>query len=219
MTIGLTKRQKEILEFIQWKLTDQGYPPSFREVAAHFGIRSTNGVKVHYDALEKKGYIRRNPRLARGIELTELAGAPSPADTAPGLYSIPPSDVSHVPVIGRVAAGAPILAEENLDGYVVVDNSFIHGDGVFALVVKGESMKDAGIFHSDYVLGKPASTYFPGDIVVAIIGDEATVKRYYPEGGRVRLEPANQAYGPIIVEENMADFRIAGKVIGVMRRM
>jgi len=209
MTIGLTRRQQEVLDFIRQEVTDRGYPPSFRDVAAHFGIRSTNGVKVHYDALEKKGYIRRNPRLARGIELTELAGA----DDRPVI------DTSHVPVVGRVAAGAPILAEENLDGYIAVDNTFIQGDGVFALVVKGDSMKDAGIYHGDYVLGKPASAYFPGDVVVAVIGDEATVKRYYPEGERVRLEPANPAYGPIIVENAIADFRVAGKVIGVMRRM
>jgi len=209
MAIGLTKRQQEILDFIRSEIAGHGYPPSFREIGAHFGIKSTNGVKVHMTALEKKGYINRESRLARGIELTPLAGAESK----------PPIGVCHIPVVGRIAAGTPVLAEENLDGYLAVDNTFVQGEGIFALTVSGDSMKDVGIFHGDYVLGKPASTYFPGDVVVAIIGDEATVKRYYPEDRRVRLEPANPAYGPIIVEENLPDFRIAGKVIGVMRRM
>ena len=212
MAIGLTKRQQEILDFIRSEITGRGYPPSFREICVRFGIKSTNGVKVHMNALQKKGYIIRESRLARGIELTPLAGA---KDKSP----LSEAGVRHVPVVGRVAAGMPVLAEENLDGYVAVDNAFIQGEGVFALTVSGDSMKDVGIFHGDYVLGKPASTYFPGDVVVAIIGDEATVQRYYPEDERVRLEPANPAYGPIIVEENLPDFRIAGKVIGVMRRM
>lgn len=209
MAIGLTKRQQEVLDFIRSEIAGRGYPPSFREIGAHFGIKSTNGVKVHMTALEKKGYINRESRLARGIELTPLAGAESK----------PPIGVHHIPVVGRIAAGTPVLAEENLDGYLAVDNTFVQGEGIFALTVSGDSMKDVGIFHGDYVLGKPASTYFPGDVVVAIIGDEATVKRYYPEDKRVRLEPANPAYGPIIVEEGLPDFRIAGKVIGVMRRM
>lgn len=210
MTIGLTARQREILDFIRDEVTGHGYPPSFREIGANFGIKSTNGVKVHMDALEKKGYIKRVSHLARGIELTALGGAEK-------AFNI--GRIRQVPIVGRVAAGTPTLAEENLDGYLSVDTTFIQADGVFALVVTGDSMKDAGIFHGDYVLGKPVSQYFPGDIVVAIIGDEATVKRYYHEDDHVRLEPANPAYGPIIVEKDLADFRVAGKVVGLMRRM
>ncbi len=209
MTIGLTMRQQEVLEFIRDEMTEHSRPPTFREVAARFGIKSTNGVKVHMDALEKKGYITRDSHLARGIELTPLSGE----------EKRPVQNVRYLPVVGRVAAGAPVLAEENLDGYLAVDSSFIQADGVFALTVSGDSMKDAGIFNGDYVLGKPVSQYFPGDIVVAIIGDEATVKRYYPEDDRIRLEPENPAYGPIIVETDLSSFRVAGKVIGVMRRM
>jgi len=210
MTSGLTNRQREVLDFIKDEIAGRGYPPSFREIASNFDIKSTNGVKVHMDALEKKGYINREPGLARGIELTSLAGAKESQNMR---------NIRQVPIVGRIAAGVPILAEENLDGYLAVDTTFVQADGVFALIVTGDSMKDAGIFHGDYVLGKPASQYFPGDIVAAIIGDEATVKRYYPEGDRVRLEPANAAYGPIIVEKNLDDFRLAGKIVAVMRRM
>ncbi len=209
MTIGLTRRQQEILEFIREKITGHSLPPTFREIATRVGIKSTNGVKVHMDALEKKGYISRASRLARGIELI-----PQSVEEKQ-----PSQSVRYLPVVGRVAAGAPVLAEENLDGYLAVDSTFVQTDDVFALTVSGESMKDAGIFNGDYVLGKPAAQYFPGDVVVAIIGDEATVKRFYPEENRVRLEPENPAYGPIIVENDLAGFRIAGKVIGVMRRM
>jgi repressor LexA len=205
MAIGLTKRQGDILGFIREHTAVRGYPPSFREIGRQFGIKSTNGVKVHLDALERKGYITRGARVARGIEMNLDAKAAG--------------SVRQVPIIGRVAAGVPILAEQNLDGYLAVDTTFVQADGVFALTVSGDSMKDAGIYNGDYVLGKPVAQYFPGDVIVAIIGDEATVKRYYPEGDRVRLEPANSSYGPIIVEKGLYDFRIAGKVIAVMRRM
>jgi len=205
MAIGLTKRQGDILGFIREHTAVRGYPPSFREIGRQFDIKSTNGVKVHMDALERKGYITRGARVARGIEIN------SDVKTA--------GSVRQVPIIGRVAAGVPILAEQNLDGYLAVDTTFVQADGVFALTVSGDSMKDAGIYNGDYVLGKPVAQYFPGDVIVAIIGDEATVKRYYPEGDRVRLEPANSSYGPIIVEKGLYDFRIAGKVIAVMRRM
>ena len=212
MAIGLTKRQREVLDFIREEIIRRGYPPSFREIGARFTIKSTNGVKVHMDALERKGYINRSSRLARGIELTRLGGAE-------GMSHRFGTGVRHIPIVGKVAAGVPILAEENLDGYLAVDSTFVQADGVFALTVSGDSMKDAGIFNGDRVLAKPAAQYFPGDIVVAVIGDEATVKRYYPEEDRVRLEPANAAFGPIIVEKDLSGFRIAGKIIAVMRRM
>jgi len=207
MTIGLTTRQREILNFIREEVAVRGYPPSFREIAKQFGIRSTNGVKVHMDALERKGYIRRDPGLARGIELTDQGES-----TVTG-------KVNRIPVVGRVAAGAPILAEENVEGYIAVDSTFIQTENVFSLMVRGDSMKDAGIYSGDYVFAKKDATVFPGDVVVAVIGDEATVKRYYRDDSRIRLEPANEAYGPIIVDADTPQFYVAGKVIGVLRHM
>ncbi|MFC1734083.1 transcriptional repressor LexA [candidate division KSB1 bacterium] len=207
MTLGLTVRQQEILDFIREEVMVRGYPPSFREVAKQFGIKSTNGVKVHLDALERKGYIRRDPGLARGIELTDQA-----ADAAA-------LKVEKVPIVGRVAAGSPILAEENLEGHIAVDGSFIQTENVFSLRVRGDSMVNAGIYHGDFVFAKKDATIFPGDIVVAVIGDEATVKRYYRDEDHIRLEPENDAYGPIIIEADIPNFSIAGKVTGVLRNM
>lgn len=207
MAIGLTMRQKDILDFITEEVSVRGYPPSFREIAAEFNIKSTNGVKVHLDALVKKGFIRRSAGLARGIELTSQAGGAAAAN------------VVKIPIVGRVAAGAPILAEENLDGYIAVDDSFVQTDNVFALIVRGDSMKDAGIYNGDFVFAKKDANFFPGDIVVAVIGDEATVKRFYQDETHIRLEPANEAYGPIIIEKTTPKFYVAGKVTGVLRRM
>ncbi len=207
MTAGLTKRQQEILDFIREEVEVRGYPPSFREIAAEFGIKSTNGVKVHMDALERKGYIRRDPGLARGIELMDH-GSGSMANK-----------VVKIPIVGRVAAGAPILAEENIESYIAVDSSFIQTDNVFSLQVRGDSMTNAGIYHGDFVFAKKDANFFPGDIVVAVIGDEATVKRYYKDSDRIRLEPENEAYGPIIVDSDTPKFTVAGKVIGVLRHM
>jgi repressor LexA len=207
MTIGLTVRQEDILEFIRDWIESRGYPPTIRDIQKPFGIKSTNGVKVHLDALEKKGFIIRNPGISRGIELTELSGKKSG------------DDVQRVPVIGRIAAGAPILAEENYEDELVVDNRFIRAGKIFALEVRGDSMVDAGIFNGDYVIAKQDASYFPGDVVVAVIGDEATVKRYYRDTDRVRLEPANSSYGPIIVDENTPGFYVAGKVVALQRKM
>jgi len=207
MAIGLTRRQQEILDFIREDIAVRGYPPTFREVADRFGIKSTNGVKVHMDALERKEYIRRDRGLARGIEIIDHEEQRRAART------------EEIPLVGRVAAGAPILAEENLDGYIAIDSSFVQTDNVFAVTVRGDSMTGAGIYHGDYVFAKKDATFFPGDVVVAVIGDEATVKRYYQEENRVRLEPANEAYGPIIIEKDTPKFYVAGKVVGVLRRM
>jgi repressor LexA len=124
-----------------------------------------------------------------------------------------------VPLLGRIAAGLPTLAVENIEGSIAVDRSFVPGGDVFSLRVEGESMKDSGIFHGDYVLARAQSIAEKGDIVVAVIGDEATVKRYVPLRNRVKLEPANRAFKPIVVDPRSQDFRIAGKVIGLLRRM
>lgn len=207
MTIGLTVRQQDVLEFIRTWIADHRYPPTIRDIQKPFGIKSTNGVKVHLDALEKKGYIYRNPGISRGIELTDNAERKE--------YE----KVNKVPIIGRVAAGAPILAEEHWDGELTVDSRFIKAGEIFALEVRGDSMINAGILNGDYVIAKKDSNPFPGDIVVAVIGDEATVKRFYKDPKHIRLEPENDAYGPIIIDSSVPDFRIAGKVIALQRKL
>ena len=199
----LTERQKRVLEFIRSEIEERGYPPTFREIGKEFGIRSTNGVNVTLGALERKGYLRRRSKVSRGIEVIG------------GSFRY----VKRVPLVGKVAAGEPILAEQNIDGEIAVDNFYLTGEGVFALRVRGDSMKDAGILDGDHVFVRQQPAADSGDIVVAVIGDEATVKYYYPEKGRVRLEPASQNYGPIIIEENTPGFRIAGKVIGLIRKI
>lgn len=204
MARELTKRQESIYNFIRSTILEHGYPPTFREIGEEFGIQSTNGVMVTLNALEKKGYIRRHRKLSRGLELTE---------------SVTAGNTRQIPVIGRVAAGQPIVAEQNLEGMISLDNLYFRTDGVFALRVRGDSMKNAGIHNRDIVFVQHQQKAEQGEIVVAIIGDDATVKRYFPEGSRVRLEPENEAYRTIIVEEGDPDFRLAGKVIGLMRQM
>jgi repressor LexA len=174
-----------------------------REIGERFDIRSTNGVRDVLAVLEKKGYIHRTPYLSRAIELTETTSA----------------SVEPVPIIGRVAAGLPLLAVENIDGHVAVDRSFLPSGEVFSLRVNGESMRDEGIMDGDLVLVRKQPTANKGEIVVAVIGEEATVKRFFPERQRVRLEPANPDFGPIIVDKRAPGFAIAGVVVGLLRRM
>jgi repressor LexA len=204
----LTDRQREIYQFISETIRGKGLPPTIREVMDAFEIASTNGVRTTLAALEKKGYIRRRPMLSRGIELTDYVERDAPGAT----------EAREVPVIGRVAAGEPILATENVEDTVVVDRSFVPSEEVFALQVRGESMRDAGILDGDYVLARQQETASAGDIVVAIIGEEATVKRYYPNGGEVRLVAENEAFDPIVVDARQEDFRIAGRIVGLLRR-
>jgi len=205
----LTERQQDIYDFIARIIGARGAPPTIREIMEEFDINSTNGVRTTLAALEKKGHIRRHPRLSRGIELVDRVD-PEPLS----------HDTAEVPVIGRVAAGAPILATENIETTVRVDRSLMPSSGdVFALRVHGESMIEAGIFDGDIVLARQQATANRGDIVVALIDEEATVKRYYPEPDGIRLLPENQSYEPIVVSSDGGhDFRIAGKVVGLMRR-
>lgn len=201
----LTARQQEIYDFIARVIRNQGYPPTIREIMEAFGIASTNGVRTTLSALEKKGYIRRTAMLSRSIELTDYQDASLSGD------------VREVPVIGRVAAGEPILAMENIERTLAVDSGFVPRGDVFALKVEGDSMRDAGIFDGDFVLARHQESAHQGEIVVAVIGEEATVKRYYREGSRVKLMPENEAYQPIVVGESHDSFRIAGKIVGLMR--
>ena len=203
----LTARQQEILNFIREQIEEKGIPPTYREIGERFQIRSTNGVHATLEALRRKGYLEREPSISRGLRLK----SPNRERTASRLKS--------VPLVGRVAAGAPILAEENIEDFIAVDETFFGGEGYFALRVQGDSMKDAGIFNGDVVVARQQATAQRGDIVVAIIGDEATVKYYFPEGDHVRLQPANDAYQPIVVRSEAEEFRIAGKVTGLIRKM
>lgn len=199
----LTDRQKQILAFIEEMINSSGLPPTIREIGKKFNITSTNGVRSILDALESKGYIRRQKLLSRGIELVTR-----------GLIN-----VARIPIVGSVPAGMPITAIENREGELAIDTTFLPTGEVFSLRVKGESMIHAGIYDGDYVLVDRRAVPIKGDVVVAVIGEEATVKKYYPEKQHVRLEPANEAFGPIIVARNTPGFYIAGRVVGLMRRM
>ncbi len=204
MKEALTPRQREIYEFIREEIRRKGIPPTYREIGERFGIRSTNGVKRTLDALRKKGYLERTPNISRGIALREDI--------------FPLQQVREIPIIGRVAAGQPIVAEENLEGTISVDANLFRGQGQFALRVRGDSMKNAGIFDGDIVIARQQNTAQKGDIVVAIIGEEATVKRYIPQNGDVILMPENEAYEPIVIKKGDPDFRIVGKVTGLVRK-
>jgi repressor LexA len=216
----LTDRQREILDFITQSIDERGYPPTLREIGLHFGIRSTNGVNDHLRALEKKGHLQREDLKSRALRPVGAPGAALGARPDPRL-----ADMVEIPVVGRVAAGLPLLAVENVQDTVHVDKFFIgQTREVFALRVKGESMIEDGIFDGDYIFVKKQLQASRGDIVVAMIsgpsGDEATVKRYYPEGDSIRFQPANAAMQPIIVKKK--DFRsvnLIGVVVGVYRKM
>jgi repressor LexA len=199
----LTDRQRQVYDFISESILERGNPPTIREIGKRFQISSTNGVRSILGALIKKGYIRKTPLVSRGIELAE--------DMI--------SRVAHLPLVGAVPAGAPLLAEENIEGSIAVDASFVPSGETFTLKVLGSSMINAGIHDGDYVVVRKQATSENGDIVVAIIGDEATVKRFFLEEDRIRLEPENEAFGPIIVEPETPGFYIAGKVVGLLRRM
>lgn len=204
----LTERQQAIYDYLARTIRTRGAPPTIREIMEVFGINSTNGVRTTLAALEKKGHIRRHPRLSRGIELVDYVEREPLA-----------AELREVPLIGRVAAGEPILATQNIEATLQLDRNLLPASGtVFALRVHGESMKDAGILDGDIVLARQQEYAEQGDIVVALLGDEATVKRYYRDRDGIRLVPANDAYAPIVIAEDAENFRIAGKVVGLIRR-
>jgi repressor LexA len=214
---GLTARQEQTLDFIRQSIQERGYPPTLREIGEYMGIRSTNGVNDHLRALERKGYLRREDMKSRALKLvsgmgTQPAAAPAKADD---------DDMIEVRVLGRVAAGLPLLAEENVIDTVRVDRMLVRGGReVFGLRVTGDSMIEAGIMSGDYIFVKKQSTAERGDIVVALIGDEATVKYFHPERDYVRFQPANAQMAPILVRAS--DFKstmLLGKVVGVYRRL
>lgn len=199
----LAGKQLEILEFIKSELCSRGYPPSVREICEAVGLKSTSTVHGHLERLEKKGFIRRDPTKPRAIEVLDS----SPLSIA--------RDMVEIPIVGRVTAGQPILAIENIEDTFPLPASFLQGSDNFILMVKGESMIEAGILDGDYVVVKKQNYANNGDIVVALIEDEATVKRFFKETDHVRLQPENPYMEPILVK----NVTILGKVTGVFRRL
>jgi repressor LexA len=197
----LNERAKEIHAYIQRYRKDRGSAPTIREIGEHFRISSTNGVRYYLNLLEKAGYIRRNRKISRGIGPVGAAARPM-----------------GIPILGRVAAGQPILAEENVAGTLDMTDMFGGTDELFALRVRGDSMIDAGIHEGDYVIVRKQETARAGEIVVALIEDEATVKRYQPRRGRIELVAENPKYTPIVVEKDQ-EFRVLGTVRGVVRTL
>ncbi len=216
---GLTKRQAQTLDYIRQSIEERGYPPTLREIGEYMGIRSTNGVNDHLRALERKGYLRREDMKSRALRLVNNNDADKAKSASPA--NDDNEDVVDVQVLGRVAAGLPLLAEENVVDTVRVDRMLVRGGReVFGLRVQGDSMIEAGILNGDYIFVRKQSTAERGQIVVALIGEEATVKYYYPERDYVRFQPANSAMAPILVRAT--DFRptmLLGTVVGVYRRL
>lgn len=204
---ALTDRQRSVLDFLGDFLRENGYPPTIREIAGHFDLRSPRGVQDHLEALERKGYIRRARERSRGIELLELGARR--ASTG--------NNVLRLPLIGKVAAGMPVLSEENIEEWIEVDASFAAREGNFLLKVVGDSMVDAHILDGDTIVVSPQETARDGEIVVALVDDEATVKTFYKEPGGIRLQPENATLKPIWVPAGSAEVRIIGKVVAVMR--
>lgn len=198
----LGKRQEEILDFIKQEVKKKGYPPSVREIGDAVGLSSSSTVHGHLNKLEEKGFIRRDPTKPRAIELLDDSD------------SIPLETLS-VPVLGKVTAGQPILAVENIEEYFPLPKDFANSDDVFMLTVRGDSMIEAGILNRDYVIVRKQASANNGDIVVALLEDEATVKRFFKEADYIRLQPENQYMEPIIAK----DVQVIGKVIGVLRRI
>lgn len=215
---SLTKRQSEILEFIQEYLDDHGYPPTVRDIGGAVGLTSSSTVHAHLANLEKAGAIRRDPTKPRALEiLGERAGAAAGATRrAAGRIGRAVSDAtSGLPLVGAVAAGGPIVAEQNIEDYIDVPRVAGGDDADFVLSVRGDSMEKAGILDGDFVVVKSAQTARDGEIVVAMIENEATVKRFFNEGDHIRLQPENDAYEPI----RTRDAAVVGSVVGVFRRI
>lgn len=200
----LSKKQLEVLSFIKKEISKKGYPPSVREICDAVKLKSTSTVHGHLERLEKKGYIRRDPTKPRAIEILDGSSV-----------VIPQKEMVELPIVGKVTAGQPILAEENIEDTFPVPVDFVGNKNAFILVVKGDSMINAGIFDGDYVIVRQQSVARNGEIVVALLNDEATVKTFYKEKDYFRLQPENPYLLPIIVRE----VTVLGKVIGVFRKI
>ena len=205
---GLTKRQEMVLDFITQSINSRGYPPTLREIGSYMGIRSTNGVNDHLRALERKGYLKREDMKSRALRPVNMETAQE-------------DELVEVPLVGRVAAGEPVLAEQNIEDTITVDQSLVgrHRE-VFALKVRGDSMIDAGIHEGDTIFVRKQLHAERNAIAVVLIGDEATVKYFQPESDFIRLQPANKAYAPIIIrKEDFRPTQILGVVVGLYRSL
>ncbi len=197
----ISKKQSEILEYIKEQILAKGYPPTVREICDAVHLKSTSSVHSHLETLEKNGYIRRDPTKPRAIEIND--------DT----FNLTRREVVNVPIVGQVAAGQPILAQENIENYFPIPADYMPNKQTFMLKVKGDSMINIGILDRDIIIVEQQSTASNGDVVVALVDDSATVKTFYKEDGYIRLQPENDYMDPIIVN----DVSILGKVIGVFR--
>ena len=197
----ISKKQSEILEYIKEQILEKGYPPAVREICEAVHLKSTSSVHAHLETLEKNGYIRRDPTKPRAIEICDDS------------FQLVRNEMTSIPIIGTVAAGQPILAAENIEGYFPVPVDMVPNAETFILKVKGDSMINAGIFSGDQIFVERTNVARNGDMVVALVDDSATVKTFYKEQGHVRLQPENDTMDPIIVD----DCDILGKVFGVFR--
>lgn len=199
----ISAKQQEILEYIKNQILDHGYPPAVREICAAVNLKSTSSVHSHLATLEKNGYIRRDPTKPRAIEIVDDE------------FNLTRRELRNIPIIGEVAAGQPILAEQNIAGYFPVSSDDLPSGELFVLKVRGESMINVGIYDGDQIFVQQTPVARNGDVVVALVEDSATVKTYYKEEGRYRLQPENDTMDPIYVDEVV----ILGKVVGLFRRM
>ena len=199
----ITPKQQEILDYIKNEILNRGFPPAVREICEAVNLKSTSSVHSHLEALEKNGYIRRDPTKPRAIEIVDDE------------FNLTRRELRNIPIIGEVAAGQPILAEQNIAGYFPVSSDDLPSGELFVLKVRGESMINVGIYDGDQIFVQQTPVARNGDIVVALVEDSATVKTYYKEEGRYRLQPENDTMDPIYVDEVV----ILGKVVGLFRRM
>ncbi len=202
MQKNLTARQREVLEHIRAFIEKYGYPPSLREICIRAGIKGPKNARKHLDALEKKGFIRRHPGISRAIELLDM----------------PAKNTVSVPLVGRIRAGRPEPAVEDIEDYVSLDSRFFRCRGAFLLRVQGTSMTGAGIEEGDYILVRPQRHASNGEIVVALVNGEATVKRFFRRKDHIVLQPENPDMAPIRIDKGTEDFAIAGRVISVIKR-
>jgi len=206
METDLTSTQKKVLNFLKNYLREKGFPPTLREIASHFGLKGPRAPQKTLSILERKGYLKKVPGGSRAIEILL-----NPPHTA--------REILTIPIVGNVRAGEPILAVENIEGYVNFDRTLVSSEDIFLLRVKGDSMIDAHIQDGDFALVKPQPNADNGEIVVALIEDEATIKRIFQKRDLIRLEPANPDMEPIVVKKGEKKVTIVGKVIGIFRKL
>lgn len=197
----ISKKQEEILAYIKDIILTKGYPPTVRDICDAVGLKSTSSVHAHLETLEKNGYIKRDPTKPRAIEIIDDS------------FQMVRNEMTSIPIVGTVAAGQPILAQQNIDGYFPLPVDYVPNAESFVLKVKGDSMINIGIFNGDSIFVECCNTARNGDVVVALVDDSATVKTFYKENGHIRLQPENDQMEPIIVD----DCQILGKVFGVFR--